>query len=137
VATPHTANRLDALAAYVVPKFRLGVEYFAASNWNTVTSVTSDRTDGYSAFGSFNFTPQVSAFGRYDYVKPSKDIKPALKDGYWNIGLNWEPVKIVDLALVYKHDNVENGTLSTSNGTIGGSNKGTYDELGLFGQFRW
>lgn len=135
--TFHTAERFDALAAYVHPKFRVGVEYFAANDWTAVTSALSDKADGYSLFGSYNFTQQVSAFGRYDSVKPFKDTRPSEKDGYWNIGLNWEPVKVVDLALVYKHDKVQNGTLSTSNGTIGGSNNGTYDEIGVFTQLRW
>jgi hypothetical protein len=136
-ATPHTANRLNLLAAYVDKKFRVGAEYFAASNWNTVTSVASDKSDGYSLFGSYNFTPEISAFGRWDRVKPSKTLKPSEKDNYFNLGLNWEPVKIVDLALVYKRDKVDNGLFSTTNGTIGGTAQGTYDEIGLFGQLRW
>lgn len=135
--TFHTAERFDALAAYLDPKFRLGVEYFAANDWTAVTTALSDKADGYSLFGSFNFTPQVSAFGRYDYVKPFKDTHPSEKDGYFNVGVNWEPVKIVDLALVYKHDKVQNGALATSNGTIGGSRDGSYDELGVFTQLRW
>ncbi|WP_374576146.1 hypothetical protein [Phenylobacterium sp.] len=135
--TYHTANRFDALAAYVDPKFRVGVEYFAAEDWSNVATVASDKSDGYSLFGSYNFTDKISAFGRYDYVKPNKDTASNKKDSYFNIGVQYEPTKIVDLALVYKRDQVEHGTLSTSNGTIGGSNKGTYDEIGLFGQLRW
>lgn len=135
--TFHTASRWDAIAAYATPRFRIGLEYFAAEDWNNVTTVASDKSDGASLFGNFNFTPQVSVFGRYDWVKPSKDINPGLKDHYFNIGLNYEPVKIVDLALVYKRDAVDNGVLSTSNGAIGGLRKGTYDEVGLFGQLRW
>ncbi len=135
--TFHNATRWDALAAYVDPRFRLGVEYFAADNWNTVTTAASDKSDGYSLWGSINFTPMVSAFARWDHVKPSKTLKPSEKDNYYNLGLNWEPIKIVDLALVYKRDKVDNGLFSTSNGTIGGVSQGTYDEVGLFGQFRW
>ena len=135
--TFHTAKRFNALAAYVAPKYRFGVEYFSAENWSNVSTVASDKSDGYSVFGSFNFTDQVSAFARYDYVKPTKTTASNRKDGYYNIGINYEPTKIVDLALVYKRDEVEHGSLSTGNGTIGGSNKGTYDELGLFGQLRW
>lgn len=135
--TPHTANRWDAIAAYANPRFRIGVEYFAAENWNNVTTVAADKSDGTSLFGNVSITPQISVFGRYDWVKPSKTINPPLKDGYFNVGVNWEPVKIVDLALVYKRDQVDNGVLSTSNGMIGGLNKGTYDEVGLFGQYRW
>lgn len=136
-ATPHTANRFNALAAYTDKKFRVGVEYFSANDWNNVTTVAKDSSNGYSVFGSVNMTDHVSAFARTDWVKPSKDINPALKDTYYNVGINWEPVKIVDLALVYKRDGVDHGSLSTGNGTIGGTIKGTYDEIGLFGQFRW
>jgi hypothetical protein len=137
VATFHTANRFDALASYANPHFRVGVEYFAAKDWANVLTAPADKSSGTSVFGNFNFTPQISVFGRYDWVKPSQTINSAEKDGYYNIGLNWEPVKIVDLALVYKRDAINNGSLSTSNGTIGGVRKGTFDELGLFGQFRW
>jgi hypothetical protein len=137
VTTFHTASRFDAIAAYANKRFRVGAEYFSADDWNNVLTKTSDKTDGYSLFGSFNFTPEISAFGRYDWVKPTKDSNPNLKDHYFNIGLNYEPVKIVDFALVYKRDNILNGSLATSNGTIGGTNKGTYDEVGLFGQYRW
>jgi len=77
-------------------------------------------------------------FGRYDWVKPKKDASPDLKDNYFNVGVNYKPIKEVDLALVYKRDRAKNGFLSTSNGTIGGIDNltsGTYDEVGLFGQF--
>jgi len=70
-------------------------------------------------------------------VKPSKTLKSSETDNYYNLGLNWEPIKIVDLALVYKRDKVDDGLFSTSNGTIGGASQGTYDEVGVFGQFRW
>jgi hypothetical protein len=36
---------------------------------------------------------------------------------------------------VYKRERANHGFLSTSNGTIGGALDGTYDEIGLFGQF--
>jgi hypothetical protein len=32
---------------------------------------------------------------------------------------------------------VQNGTLATSNGTIGGSHNGIYDEVGVFAQYKW
>ncbi len=137
VATFHTANRVNLIAAYGTTKFKVGAEYFAAENWANVTTVAADKSDGVSVFGNFNFTPQISAFGRYDSVKPSKTVNPHEKEGYFNLGLNYEPAKTVDFALVYKRDAVDNGALATSNGTIGGIHKGTYDELGLFGQLRW
>lgn len=136
-AVHHTAQRFNALASYANKRFRLGVEYFDANDWNNVTTVAGDKANGYTLFGNFNFTPEISLFGKYEEVKPSKSIATSEKDHYYNIGLNYEPVKIVDFALVYKHDTVDNGLLSTGNGTIGGLNKGTYDEVGLFGQLRW
>jgi phosphate-selective porin O/P len=134
VTTQHRATRWNALAAYTDSRIRAGVEYFQAKNWNTVTTVASDSSSGWSAFGSFAFTPKLSAFGRYDWVKPSEDLKPALKDNYFNVGVDFKPIKAIDLAVVYKRDKVANGFLSTSNGTIGGLNAGTYDEIGLFTQ---
>jgi hypothetical protein len=137
VATFHRAERFDAIAAYKTKRFGIGAEYFATKNWNNVTTAAGDKADGVSVFGSFNFTPQISAFGRYDHVRPARDTKPGQKDNYFNLGINYEPVKIVDLALVYKRDKIDNGLLATSNGTLGGVLNGTYDEIGLFGQFRW
>ena len=134
-ATPHTAQRFDALAAYTDDRIRAGLEYFWAKNWNTVASSATDRSDGWSAFGSYAFMPQFALFGRYDSVKPSHDLNPALKDDYFNVGLDYKPLPPLDFALVYKHDKLKNGTLSTSNGTIGGPAHGSYDEFGLWGQF--
>jgi hypothetical protein len=137
VTTYHRAERVNAAVAYRTDRFRVGAEYFAARNWNNVTMVGSDKSDGYSLFGSFNFTPKLSAFGRYDRVRTARDSATSPKDTYFNVGLNYQPAKIVDLALVYKRDKVDRGLVSTSNGTIGGLVDGTYDEIGLFGQFRW
>ena len=140
--TPHKAERFDALAAWTDKRIRAGVEYFAAKNWNTVTSTLNDKSHGWSAFGSFAFTPKISVFGRYDWVKPSTRINPSLKEHYFNAGLDFKPIGPLDLALVYKRDATDTCTnpllscsLSTTNGTIGGPKKGTYDEVGVFGQF--
>jgi hypothetical protein len=67
-------------------------------------------------------------------VKPSREQAPALRDRYFNVGLDFKPIAPLDLALVYKRERANHGLLSTSNGTIGGADHGTYDELGLFGQ---
>jgi len=130
----HRATRWNALAAYTDSRIRAGVEYFQAKNWNNVTTAATDSSSGWSAFGSFAFTPKLSLFGRYDWVKPNKDTRPALKDHYFNAGIDFKPIKDIDLALVYKRDRADNGFISTSNGTIGGVNQGTYDEFGLFTQ---
>jgi len=133
----HDASRFNALLAYTSGPIRIGGEYFSAENWTAVTSVAKDKADGYSIFGSYQFDPMWSVFGKFEDVKPNKNTAPAKKDNYFNLGVDYRPVGIVDLALVYKRDKVDNGTFSTGNGTIGGTNNGTYDEVGLFGQIRW
>ena len=136
-ASTHRATRFNALAAYTDKRIRAGVEYFAAKNWNNVNTVATDKSNGWSAFGSFAFTPKIAAFGRYDWVKPNRETNSALKDHYFNVGLDYKPLPPLDVALVYKRDRANNGFLSTSNGTIGGVNNvtdGTYSEVGVFGQ---
>ncbi|HWI85303.1 MAG TPA: hypothetical protein VNT42_03120 [Sphingomonas sp.] len=143
--TPHKATRENAIVGYKNKLFNAGVEYYHAKNWNNVTTATEDKADGWSAFGNVNFNKTWSVFGKYEWVKPTKLSNDNLKDQYYNLGIQWEPVKIVDLALVYKHDNVKNGTFGTQNGTIGGPNptgsltggKGSYNEIGLYGQLRF
>ena len=143
----HRATRWDALAAYTNKRIRAGVEYFAATNWNNITTAPlpnpapftpNDRSHGWSAFGSFAFTPKISLFGRYDWVKPTRVVLAATqgapRDRYFNVGLNYKPINPIDLALVYKHERTDHGFLSSSNGTIGGLDHGSYDEVGLFGQ---
>jgi hypothetical protein len=138
-AITHRATRFDALAAYTDKRIRAGVEYFAAKNWNNVNTVGTDKSNGWSGFGSFSFTPQIAAFGRYDWVKPNRDTNPALHDHYYNVGIDYKPLPPLDIALVYKRDRANNGFLNTSNGTIGGLpgtlGDGTYNEIGIFGQF--
>jgi len=133
-ATPHTASRFNALAAYTGKRIRAGIEYFSAKDWNTVTSAAGDKSNGWSAFGSFAFTPKLGLFGRYDWVKPSRTLSPATTDHYFNAGVNYKPIPPLDLALVYKRERADNGFINTSNGTIGGLDHGSYDEIGLFGQ---
>jgi hypothetical protein len=144
----HTATRFNALAAYTDKRVRVGVEYFAAKNWNNITSApepapapvtVNDNAHGWSTFGSFAVTPDIAVFGRYDWVKPTDVVAVgtpgAVKDQYFNVGLDYKPIAPIDLALVYKHDRARNGFISTSNGSIGGLDHGSYNEIGLFGQF--
>ena len=141
--TTNTANRLDVLGAYQADAIRFGVEYFYTDDWNSVTSTTSsDNARGVSVFGSYQFDPQWGVFGRYDWVNPTvKNLAGVqtsdVKDKYFNVGISYSPAKIVDFALVYKHEQTDGGTIGTSNGTIGGAVDGNYNEIGLFGQFRW
>jgi long-subunit fatty acid transport protein len=79
----------------------------------------------------------VSLFARYDSAKPNKDTIPSLEDTYYNVGVSYAAYKNVDFALVYKHEKVDNGTINTSNGNIGGTNDGTYDEIGVWSQLKF
>jgi len=133
----HTAQRVDALVGYVSKQFRLGASYFDAKNWGQVLSASTDKADGFSVWGSFNFNDKMSVFTRYDDANPSKTLNPAMKAKYFNIGLGYAPRKNVDLALVYKEDKVENGTWGTSNGTIGGLSEGKYREIGIWTQVKF
>ena len=135
--TYNTANRVSALVAYQNPMFTVGGEFFQARNFKQVTVPTPDKATGYSLFGSVLPAPKWSVFGRYDHMRPSRDGLPSETGDYGNIGVQFSPTQIVDLAVVYKREKVNGGTLSTSNGPIGGSIDGTYDEVGLFGQVRW
>jgi hypothetical protein len=130
----HTASRVDALVAYVNSDFRVGGEYFSATDWHQVTTAATDKADGYSVWASYNFLPNFSVFARADESKLSKDLNSGLKDTYYNAGIDYQPRKKVDVAFAYKHDKVENGTWSTSNGTIGGVTEGKYDEVGIWAQ---
>jgi hypothetical protein len=141
VTTFHTAKRLDVIAAYVDSQIRAGVEYFRAWDFKNVSTPVSDTAEGVSGFASYQFNPLWSVFGRYDYVKPTKDTNSSLKDNYFNVGVTYTPARIVDFSLVYKRDRISSGSWGTSNGTIGGltatTGSGTYDEVGLFSRFRW
>jgi hypothetical protein len=135
--TFNTAERFDALLAYASDRLRLGGEYFWARHWNDVTqpnALLTNSSDGLGAFASFNFTPKIAVFGRYDYVRPQRDTAPSFHDNYFNLGVSYKPIKPLDFALVYKREAVDDGLLATSNGVIGGSVNGTYDEIGLFSQ---
>jgi hypothetical protein len=137
VGTFHTAERTGLLAAYVKPAFRVGAEYFKAKNWNQVLSPLSDEADGYSTWGSVNLKRNVALFARYDDVTPSKDLAPDLDNTYFNVGVAFQARAKVDIAFVYKQDKVENGIYSTTNGTIGGTHVGKYNEFGVWTQVQF
>ncbi len=132
--TPYRAKRFDALASYVQGPVRVGVEYFSAWDW-AVTS--KDQTTGWSAFGSYALSKKFAVFGRYDWVDPTKDSVPQAKEDYYDFGVDYTGVKNIDIALVYKRDEADNISMSTSNGTIGGTDEGTYDEFGVWTQFKF
>ena len=179
-APTHDATRFDALLAYVNPHFRVGVEYFDATNWKTVggtaavaaTTVSgpctvgavtqtctittvpavaaalakNDNADGYSGFASFNFNPQWSIFGRYDSLNPSKKLAPNEKYALYNLGVAYEPAKSLDIALVYKHEDIRGaakGGYTDYTTTLAPASTGTTktsgndDEVGIFTQFKF
>ncbi len=131
----HTATRMDGLADWVIGPVKVGAEYFSADNWNQVTKVPEDKSDGYSGWLQFKVDPQWTVFGRYDSAKQSKTLNPALKYTYYNAGVQWKPIKAVVGTLAYKYGQAEGGTVGTSNGTLGSTTagfKGKYNEIGLW-----
>jgi len=149
------AQRWDAIVAYVKPDmFRFGAEFFSADNWNSVLAATpKSKSDGYSAWGAFNFTPQFAAFARYDEVKPYKDSANWLKDKYFNVGVSYKVRKNIDVAFAYKNEKVEGdgipthlSSLPTGDTTLGvpgggvigapalggGGREGKWDEVGVW-----
>ena len=126
----HTAERFDALVAYVDKRFRLGGEYVYVNDFTGVTTAAPAKPtgEGYSAFGSFNLTPKIALFGRYDWVNPEREVlgtsslanavktNSASRDEYFHVGLSYTPVAGVDLSAVYKHEAVDNGLFVTTNG---------------------
>ena len=136
----HTATRFNAVAAYVQPAFRLGLEYFRTSDWTAVTTVAGDRSEGFAAFGAWRLQPKLTVFARYDAVRPNQITAPGKKDIYVNFGLDWAVDKQIDLALVYKHEKVEGGVFTGASGAIGaatGLKVGAYDELGVWTQYKY
>jgi hypothetical protein len=101
---PHTATRWDATAAWKASGLTLGAEYFSADNFANVTNPASDKADGWSTFGSYDFMPAYSAFVRYDRAKTSKYLDPSLTDTYYNAGVAWRSSPNATWALAYKSD---------------------------------
>ena len=155
-----TADRFDALVAYTDSRIRLGGEYFWAHNWNDVAQPNPNlinNSRGFSGFGSFNFTPKIAIFGRYDFVQPFYKTNPNAKENYFNVGVSYKPIKPLDFALVYKRDalgavpaansgilgitpissTLNDAGFNTGNGVIGGTVRGTYDEIGIFSQLNF
>jgi hypothetical protein len=140
----NTAQRSDVLLNYTSGPIRIGGEYFTAKNWanNGVTTtfptrtLKVDKSEGSSIWASYQITPMVSVFGKSEYVEPSKAVifpNNIKKDQFFHVGVNFEPVKIVDLALVYKHDKVNGNNAPTT----APAQSATYNEVGLYGQLRW
>jgi predicted porin len=136
----NTATRWDVAVDYHYSRFNVGAEYFDARKWNQVQLTApqpADEAEGESVWASVDLTAKLAVFARYDAAKPSKTLAAALKDDYFNVGVAFKPRKGIDLALVYKNERVADGSISTSNGTIGGINAltgGRYSEIGIWSQ---
>jgi hypothetical protein len=141
--TFHTAQRFNLLGAYVADGLRAGVEYFNANDYSAalVASPTiGDSAHGVSGFASYYFLPQWAGFARYDSVDTNTKTVPGKANEYYTVGLTWSPARIVDLSLAYKHDAVSGGSFTDGNGTIGsatGARHGSYNEVGIWGDFQW
>lgn len=131
----HTANRFDALIAYVGGGLRLGAEYFSASDWNNVTTAASDKAEGTSLWASYQFTALWSVFGRWDEAKTSQNLAPNRKDEYYDAGVAAQPRSNLEFSLAYKREKVDGGgPVNTAYGDLGGIVDGTVNEVGVWGQ---
>ena len=145
-----TATRGDAMVGYRNAIINIGGEYFYARNWNNVNvnpanfAFSEDSASGWSGFAHYNLSRQWRAFMRYDHVKPNRDTIPELQDDLFVGGLQFSPLKYVDLALVYKRETVNGGSVATPNAFVSAATlsavckgNGTYDEVGLFTAIRF
>jgi hypothetical protein len=171
----NTATRYDALINYHDFGFNVGAEYFVAHNYKAwsastglasgpvgtvigsvnattgVVSILRDEAAGISSWVSYDFNKQFSAFGRFDSTQLSKDINHGLRDKFADAGLVFRPTKGIDVALVYKYEQVTNGTVGISSGdanssyTIGGTGVagtgartgGKFQEAGIYSQIKF
>ena len=137
-ATLRTASRLDALAAYkgsiVGVDFTVGGEYLFAKNFSDKIvdgNSASDKARGEAIFGSISPIAKWSVFGRYNWVRSNALTHPQKADHAFFTGIQYEPVKNLDLALVYKHDGAD-GYFSSGNysGFTGGNVASTVNTAG-------
>ena len=144
--THHDYTRFDAAAGYAAHGFNIGLEYFTEKNFDTISTLPglpTDHGNGWTAFAAYKFTPEWALFGRYDWAKPqdATGFQPKYTNRYFNVGVQYSPIQMIDLSLVYKHDAGSDGVFTDQDGTIGGTapgvGSGHYDEVGLFGQFKF
>lgn len=131
VQSTNTATRGDVLIAYSSKQFRLGAEYFTASNWNNVLTPFKDKADGYSVWGSVAVADGVSLFARYDSAKLSKDLDREAKNSYYNAGVEFQITKGFKLAGVWKH---EKGDKSVTTPAPAHVQNVKTNEIGVFGE---
>ncbi|GHH48603.1 MULTISPECIES: porin [Gammaproteobacteria] len=125
VDPPHTAERINAMAAYASSKFRFGGEWFQAKNW-AVTNVADDKAQGWSLWANVALTDGgINAFGRYDKVDTSKQVNPDYQNTYYHLGVEFPITKGIKLATVYKHTKADTANELKTN------------EFGVFGDVQF
>lgn len=161
----NNATRWDGLVSVNFVGFRVSAEYIDAKNYKTVNSLTAgvfgtqdvvassptavlnnDAAKGYSFLASYAFNATWNVFARYDNVNLSENVLPNLKDKFYDAGIDYKPLKSLDLALVYKNEQVYDGsaTIGSADGNgsyvIGGANSstsGTFREVGIYAQYKF
>ena len=161
----NTASRWDGLVSFNFRGLRLTGEYIDATNYKTVNSVAAglfgtqdvvassltgtlnrDVAKGYSVLASYAYNASWNVFTRYDDINLSENVLPGLKDRFYDAGIDYKPLKALDVALVYKVELVDNGAATIgsadANGsyTIGGATStanGKFREIGLYAQFKY
>lgn len=122
----HNAQRWNMALSYRSKGKRLGVEYAYNDNWKQVTSLAEDASDGWSIWGSYPLADDYSAFIRYDVVHPSRRLNPELKQDYWQLGVDWQALPGLTLALVAKQSETTDFTLDR-----------TQNEVGVWAMWNW
>jgi hypothetical protein len=161
----NTATRWDGLLSVNYAGARLTGEYIDAKDFKTVNSVAAgvfgtqdvvassltgtipgDVAKGYSLIASYAFNATWNVFARYDNLNLSEDVLPKLKDKFYDFGIDYKALKSLDLALVYKNEQIDNGAATIgsadANGsyTIGGATAttdGRFREIGLYAQYKF
>jgi len=135
----HTAERLNALINYKTDRFGIGGSYYEAKNWKNVTTVETDKADGYSIWAHFMAKDDLKIFGRYDSGNPSKDLAPDKELTYYNVGIEKKFNKVLSASLAYKYADTKGGGISTGNGSIGEGSEldGKYQEIGVWAVYNF
>jgi hypothetical protein len=136
----NTFTRLNVAVAYVVEQFRAGAEYYTLKNLNSVVTNApgtlagpdTDKQNGWSIWGAYNFLSNASVFARYDDTKinPSDTLVTSKEDTkkYIQLGVTYSPRKNVDFALAYKNTKLDTNYGATSTKT---------DEIGVWSQVKF
>lgn len=132
----HTAKRADALVAYANKTFRVGAEYFRASNWNTVLTPAGDSADGWSVWASAALNDKFAVFARYDRADLSNHLDSAAEDTYYNAGVEYQLIKGFKLAAVYKHTQRDHTAGTPADNDLQTTNRRS-NEIGIWGEVKF